>query len=215
VSEASLALDLPAQEGGGYLFVAWVRVRDAAAATWVDNPKQHDLGVLCESLRRYGFQELPVFDRNLPNVSGGQGAVKAGNGRVEALAAMERAREPLPAHVRLTPAGEWAVPVVFGGDAKDLLEAQAYALDSNNSTMAGGPFPVWDVARMYDQDAYREMLSTLAADEVFPVTVDGDALDALLREAGDEILEAARVAQPAEPRVRVVTCPRCGHQWEE
>jgi len=43
---------------------------------------------------------------------------------------------------------------------------------------------VWDVAKMWDGDAYIDLLQSLAEDDELPVTVDGDDLDALLSELG-------------------------------
>ncbi len=160
----------------------WVRVRDAVGLLWRDNPKLHDIGSITTSVDVHALQELPKFDANLSNVSGGTGAFKAGNGRIEALEAMERSGDhDLPRGLaREKETGFWVMPIIIGVDAISEAMAKAYALDSNNLTLLGGEFAVWDVAKMWDE-SYPDLLRLLAEAEALPVSVDGDDLDALLK----------------------------------
>ena len=96
--------------------------------------------------------------------------------------------------------GEWAVPILFGVDAASAAAAEAYAVDHNNLTMTGGDFPVWDVARMWGNE-YTTILQDLAGQGQFPVTVDGDDLDALLEGQERQRLAARKVAEAMESEV--------------
>jgi hypothetical protein len=195
--------------------VEWVRVRDAAKLLWKDNPKRHDLGSIIESIERYGFQERPKFDVNLPNVAGGSGAVVAGNGRVEALAAMERdKRYELPRGLAADSDGAWCMPLLVGTDAASEEMAAAYGLDANNLTLAGGDFTAFESLRLWEDD-YVGLLARLAETEDLPVSVEGDDLDLLLAlgrgpeppdgfpEYGEEVADDVEWAE----------CPKCGHRW--
>ena len=163
--------------------VAWVKVEDAIKMLWVDNPKRHDIGSVIQSIERYGFQELPKFDKLLRNSTGEQGAIKAGNGRVEALYKMERdGHYELPRGLAKTKdGGQWVLPVIIGVDAETETQAIAYAIDSNNLTMLGGDFNIYDIMHMYDETKYMEILQNLATDGTAPVTVSAEDIDTLLR----------------------------------
>lgn len=182
-----LALDMETLQFKSPPRLIWVYVEDAQALLWRDNPKLHDIGGIVESIRKHGFQALPIFDANLPRV--GQepkdepaGAIKDGNGRIEGLGAMERGgQDEHPDHTALDEAtGKWAMPLVVGTDAKSRALAEAYAVDANNLIYAGaeGATP-WDMARMWDEKGYLALLEELAMEDMLPVSVNGDDLDAL------------------------------------
>ncbi len=160
----------------------WIPVREAAKLLWSENPKLHDLGALVQSIEKYGFQELPRFDLQLPNISGGTGGIKAGNGRIETLAVMERDAMNLPrglAQDKTT--GAWVMPILVGTDADSLNAARAYAIDSNNLTMSGGDFTGFDYRRLWNDNAYLRILENLGIDGELPVSVSGDDLDIFLK----------------------------------
>lgn len=143
---------------------------------WEENPKEHDLGALAESIWEYGFQDPPKFD-------GALGRFVYGNGRAKAVqwGKLQEREPPTGVLVRASD-GEWAIPVVFGNDLASKAAAEAFAIDHNNLTMAGGDFAPWDIARMWDLDSYTELLESLAAAGTLPTTVDEDALEMLLAE---------------------------------
>lgn len=207
--------------------LAWVRVRDAAGLLWRENPKRHDLQKIVESVRKHAFQVPPKFDGKLfragqpPDDPGPLGAIKAGNGRVEALAWLEahwdevkEAGEGIPrglATVRGT--GEWAMPLLVGTDARSGSLAQAFAVDDNNLVLSGGDFDGFDMARLWDA-SYLRLLEGL--DEL-PVSVDSSVLEAL----GTMLLDAApeppedfpEYDESVEGDVEWIECPNCGHKW--
>jgi hypothetical protein len=159
----------------------WIRVQDAVRLLWSENPKLHSIGDLVQSIEKHGFQELPRYDINLPNASGGAGAIKAGNGRIETLAAMEKDGKALPRGLALQKdTNAWVMPLLVGTDADSLNAARAYAIDSNNLTMSGGDFTAFDFQRLWNSDQYVNMLKVLAQDGQLPVTVSGDDLDLFL-----------------------------------
>lgn len=159
----------------------WIPVQQAVTLLWSENPKLHDIGALVQSIEKHGFQELPRYDINLPNASGSMGAIKAGNGRIETLAAMEKEGKALPRGLALQKdTNAWVMPLLVGTDADSLNAARAYAIDSNNLTMSGGDFTAFDFQRLWNSDQYVNMLKVLAQDGQLPVTVSGDDLDLFL-----------------------------------
>ena len=160
--------------------LVWVKVQEAVDLIWRDNPKRHDMQQLVQSIERYGFQEPAKFDIKLHRR--GQavdddplGAIKSGNGRIEAVAWMEAQGKDLPRGCATNGAGEWVLPLIVGTDARSGAVAQAYAVDANNLTLAGGDFDGFDMARLWGPE-YVDLLSGL--DEL-PVSVDADMLSAL------------------------------------
>lgn len=161
--------------------ILWIPVQKAAQLLWSENPKLHDIGALVQSIEKYGFQELPRFDIHLPNVSGGEGAIKAGNGRIETLAAMERDSYQLPRGLAQDKnSAAWVMPILAGTDADSLNSARAYAIDSNNLTLSGGDFTAFDISRLWNTDAYVKMLKALGDENEFTISVDAETLDSLL-----------------------------------
>lgn len=135
------------------------------------NPKLHDLQSLADSETRYGFVEIPIVNESTNKLVAGQG-------RIDALKALKKAGKPAPEGVTVK-RGKWLVDVrvfPFKSDA----EAQAYLFDSNNLALAGGDFTAWDMERLWDPEAYKATLKMLGEQNVLPVSVDGDSLDALL-----------------------------------
>jgi hypothetical protein len=156
----------------------WIPVQRAVQLLWSENPKLHDVGLLVQSIEKHGFQELPRYDINLPNVSGGMGAIKAGNGRIETLAAMERDAMSLPRGLAQEKESKaWVMPILMGTDVDSVNAARAYAIDSNNLTMSGGDYSLLDILKLWKSDDYIKLLNDLAQDDSLPVTIDGDAMD--------------------------------------
>lgn len=151
------------------------------AVLWDENPKQHDIGAIVTSIKRYGFIDPPKVDATLAE----GGALIYGNGRTHALRMMQQQRAELPRGIAVDEAGEWYVPVMFGLDQASQELARAAAIDHNNLTMSGGDYTALDMARMWDQGQYTRVLAELAEQgaDALPVTVDGDDLDLLVQVA--------------------------------
>jgi hypothetical protein len=149
-------------------------------ALWDVNPKRHDEAGLRRSIMRYGFRDAPIYDATL-------GALAAGNGRTKVAAAMFREGAEPPEYV-IARGGRWMIPVQMGGDAANMDEAVAFAVDHNNLTLGPG-FSAIEVARLWDDDGYRGVLGGLAEVEQLPATVDPTAIQAI---------EAIRALPPAD-----------------
>jgi hypothetical protein len=162
-------------------------------ARWPRNVKRHDIGALVESIRRYGFVDPPKFDGTL-------GALVYGNGRDEALEWMRAQGDDPPRGVKVDTDGMWLMPVKVGIDAPSEAEAEALALDHNNLTMAGGDFTAWDMSKLWGE-GYTDILASLATSDALPITVDGDALDGLLRGMADDILGGATDEGDGSPAI--------------
>lgn len=124
------------------------------------NPKDHDLPLIIDSIRRFGFLDPVVIDQRT-------GIMAAGHGRVEALTILEqwvKAGEidqqgrpyEVPAGVDVDDAGGWRVPTVVGWESADDLEAEAVLVALNQTTVEGG----------WDDEALLALLERLAAAEV-------------------------------------------------
>jgi len=148
----------------------------ATLRRWDRNAKRHDLGALAESITRHGFRDPPAYD---PALNGGEGGIVEGNGRGDALSAMQAQGQSAPRGV-VVEGGAWLVPVLFGVDAPSQAAAEAYGIAHNNLTMAGGDFTDLDMAGMWAPEGYAALLRSLAEQGEIPVSIDATALDALL-----------------------------------
>ena len=152
----------------------------AQCVLWARNPKKHDTGMIAASIETHGFKSAPRYE---PALNDGQGGIGAGNGRIQVLEAMQAQGRESPRGI-VVEDGVWLVPVQFGVDAASQAAAEAYAIDDNNVTLAGGEFTAVDMSRLWADD-YTDLLAELANLDMLPVSVDGDDLDVLLRITGD------------------------------
>jgi len=148
----------------------------ATLRRWDRNAKRHDIGALAESITRHGFRDPPAYD---PALNAGEGGIVEGNGRGDALSAMQAQGQSAPRGV-VVEGGAWLVPVLFGVDAPSQAAAEAYGVAHNNLTMAGGDFTDLDMAGMWEPEGYAALLRSLAEQGEIPVSIDATALDALL-----------------------------------
>jgi hypothetical protein len=145
---------------------------------WDRNAKRHDLGALAASIARHGFRDPPAYDAAL---NGGEGGVVEGNGRGDALSAMLAEGRPVPRGI-VAEGDTWLVPVLFGVDAESQAAAESYAVSHNNLTLSGGDFTALDMASLWEPAGYAALLEDLAQQGEIPVGLDGEDVDALLRE---------------------------------
>jgi len=96
---------------------------------WDENPKDHDIGAIVLSIRRFGFQS-PLL------MNDATGVLMAGHGRLEALRQMRDGGEALPDGIHKDGA-DWLVPVVRGAELSQ-EEAEAYSLADNRLVELGG-----------------------------------------------------------------------------
>ncbi|MCA1666664.1 MAG: hypothetical protein LC793_04540 [Thermomicrobia bacterium] len=141
------------------------------------NSKDHDIGLLHESIARFGFTDPMAIDE-------GSGELVEGHGRLDTLLEQERNHDPLPRHMKMVD-GQWAAPVVRGLTFDDDFERRAYILASNKITEMGG----WHEELLLDE------LRELAESET-PLLGTGYDLDDLDQMLSDQ---AFRDAPPPEP----------------
>ncbi len=166
---------------GELLSLDWVRL-DALIGLR-DNHKLHDIGAICESIRRYGFKDPLKWEPQL----GDEGGVVEGNGRLAALRAMYQEGGEPPTGVLKEPDGMWLVPVLSGVDAQTKPEARAYAFDHNVLTLGGRIMTIGHMLKMFDAGMEDDLLA-LAKDGAAPQTVSPTDLEAMrqLNEAPQE-----------------------------
>lgn len=128
------------------------------------NPRDHDIGAIVQSIRRFGFVAPAILNE-------ATGRVLAGHGRIEALDILRRQGDDLPAGLRQDDKGRWLVPVVAGIAFADDSDALAYIVADNRLTELGG----WNDAALID------VLTTLHEAKALKATgYDGDDLDSLI-----------------------------------
>lgn len=95
-----------------------------------NNPKDHDLGVIYQSINRFGFNN-PII------LNDANGKLLVGHGRLQALKMIRDAGEDAPDRI-VVEDGCWQVPVIKGVNIDNPAEAQAYLLADNRLTELGG-----------------------------------------------------------------------------
>ena len=174
------------RETDGPLRIEYVDL--AALVRWPRNPKQHDLGTLHQSFKRFGYVAPILVDE-------GTGKIVAGHGRLDALQQAQASGEPPPERIQAKN-GRWFVPVVRGLDFASELDAEAYLIADNQLTVLGG----------WDDNALAEVLKDLAAQEA----LDGIGFD---REDVDALLRQVDGVPKEESSKGAVTCPQCNHEF--
>tara|TARA_Y100001963_G_scaffold143422_1_gene214291 strand:- start:121 stop:801 length:681 start_codon:yes stop_codon:yes gene_type:complete len=106
-----------------------------------ENPKDHDLGVLYESMKRFGFTD-PIM------LNEASGKLLAGHGRLQALKLFKDRGEKAPDRIQVEPDIEddtiedWFIPVIKGINIENSADAQAYLIADNRITEIGGWKPM-------------------------------------------------------------------------
>ena len=96
------------------------------------NPKDHDIGQIYQSMKRFGFTSPIMMNEKT-------GKLLAGHGRLETLAMFKKSVDAPPERIRVREEdGEWLVPVLRGINFDSDVEAQAYLLADNRLTELGG-----------------------------------------------------------------------------
>lgn len=130
-----------------------------------DNPKDHDLGALSESLARFGFVAPMGINENT-------GRLLWGHGRLVELRQLRTAAEgPPPDGILLDEDGEWLAPVIRGIQLSP-EDGKAYLITDNRLVELGG----WNERQLID-NLIAIAGSTLGLDGT---GYDGDDLDALI-----------------------------------
>ena len=105
------------------------------------NPKDHDLGVLYQSMKRFGFTNPIIMNEST-------GKLLAGHGRLQTLQMMKDNGDDAPKRIDIAKDIEddrietWYVPVLYGVSIDNVSEAQAYLIADNRLTELGGWKPM-------------------------------------------------------------------------
>lgn len=95
------------------------------------NPKDHDIGQIYESIRRFGFVSFPLVNKSTMKLL-------AGHGRTETLKIIKKDGEFVPKNIKVAEDGSWLVPCMVSADIDNEAEAQAYLLADNRLVELGG-----------------------------------------------------------------------------
>jgi len=118
--------------------IQWVKIQDVKGADV--NPKQHDIGVLHQSIERFGF--VAPLIRNETT-----GKLVGGHGRIETLRQKYQInRDEPPKGIKMDEEFNWLVPVVTGIEFQNDDEADAYLIADNRLVELGG----WEVPELQD-----------------------------------------------------------------
>ena len=174
------------------------------AKLWDDNPKRHDIGALIRSIDLHGFGDPPKFDAKL------EGLVY-GNGRTEALEKMRQEGMEPPRGVVKLEDGQWAVPVIFGVDAKSKAAAVAFAIDHNNLGLLGGNLGFTDLISIWDEEGLQRVLTDVPDAGELLASLDAGDVASLI--SGPDFDPVDGDDQSRLDEKKTVTCPECGHEF--
>lgn len=144
------------------VYIEYMALTDLAARQWVDNPKDHDIGLMHELYDVFGYvAPAGINEKN--------GELLWGHGRV--MTAMQRKASGDPAPERVVVRDDdWYLPVVRG-ISLDVNMGHRYVVADNRSSERGG----------WQEDKLGRVLSQMAAEgEVASTGFDTDDVDALL-----------------------------------
>lgn len=164
----------------GKLFIEYQPLTEITRAP--ENPKQHDIGEIHQSMGRFGFTAPPMIDERT-------GRLVAGHGRLDTLLQRKNAGEMPPVNIDVREDGEWLVPIIRGLSFKTDAEARAYVIADNRLTELGG----------WDDVGLAGILKGLAEEEggLIGIGFDGDDVDELLKRVGGDGAGAAANAEAA------------------
>lgn len=149
----------------------YVPLSDLLARHHPDNPKDHDIGGIIQSIQQFGFVRNVMLNE-------ADGLLLYGHGATTALAQMKANGISLPDRIEAQN-GEWLVPTTRGVSL-DPRKAKAYVIADNQQALAGG----WQEVQLVDN------LIGLAKDGLLEGTgFDGDDVDRLIRLHRPELLE--------------------------
>ncbi len=192
----------------------------AAVVRWPRNPKDHDLGELHNSFKRWGYVQPVLMDERT-------GKLVAGHGRLDLLQQLKASGARPPARI-VVKGDAWLIPVIRGVSFKDDAEVEAYLLADNRLVEVGG-YHLPDLGAMladlaaqgslegtgYDQEDVDALLRQLEASQ-HPFAPN-TAPDRSQRQVNQDDIERAgeKLADKFTPNEDLVPiiCPHCGGEF--
>ena len=153
---------------GDEITVRYVPLSQLKQYFLVNNPKLHAIESIIRAFQIHGFRDPIEFD---PNLNAGEGGVVAGNGRLESLATMFDRGDPAPRGIKVVE-GDWLVPLQVGVAADSEAAAMSYAIDSNNLGLMGAGFTTGEIAKLWNEDGYVDILKALSEEDKLPISVN-------------------------------------------
>lgn len=190
---------------------------EAIDLCWKENPKKGDLGAIMQSIALHGFLSIPTFSPSLVNMRGKKGAIVAGNHRILALHALWQADDSYWREIgkaRWCPTVEkeekWLVPILIVPHLNTEAAAAAAAIDDNNTTL-GGDFSATDRLRLWEPQAYVDLLEKIMLEDPGAIASEDQSnlayyLKCAESENDPEDDEPEVAEKERQPRV----CPHCG-----
>jgi len=172
------------------------------------NPKDHDIGQIYQSIKRFGFTQPIMMNENT-------GKLLAGHGRLQTLQQMKQGGEKVPNRIKEKD-GEWLVPVLKGISFEDDMEAQAYLIADNRLTELGG----WNTGELVD--TLQEMIANGL--DLDGVGYDFEDLERLVLDIDRDTFEVEAIPEADDEetdvkiqvgRYRFKIDPEQFYQWEE
>jgi hypothetical protein len=173
-----------------------------------NNPKDHDIGQIYQSIKRFGFTQPIMMNENT-------GKLLAGHGRLQTLQTMKDAGEKLPNRIKEKD-GDWLVPVLKGISFEDDMEAQAYLIADNRLTELGG----WNTGDLVE--SLQEMIENGL--DLDGIGYDFDDLENLVLDIDRDTFEVEAIPESDDEetsvkiqvgRYRFKIEPEQFYEWEE
>ena len=173
-------------------------------------PKDHDVGAIYQSMKRFGFVAFPLIN-SVTN------KLLAGHGRLKTLHMIKSEGEFVPANIELDDDGEWLVPCLFSATIEDEAEAQAYLLADNRLVEIGG-YNTMDLL-----DSLQEVIKETGSldgtgwdlDSIEDIIADMERTSFEVREYGDNSVEDETSVQIAVGRYKFKVDVESFYEWEE
>lgn len=174
------------------------------------NPKDHDVGAIYQSMKRFGFVAFPLIN-SVTN------KLLAGHGRLKTLHMIKSEGEFVPANIEIDDDGEWLVPCLFSATIEDEAEAQAYLLADNRLVEIGG-YNTMDLL-----DSLQEVIKETGSldgtgwdlDSIEDIIADMERTSFEVREYGDNSVEDETSVQIAIGRYKFKVDVESFYEWEE
>ena len=160
------------------------------------NPKDHDIGELDGSMKRWGYTAPVTMDEKTEKLV-------AGHGRLETLEGRRERGEDAPARIDVRE-DDWYVPVIRGLDFDNAAEARAYLVADNRLVELGG----WD-----DPLLVSALKSTLEETGTLEGTGYDESEYDTMAKALEEPVGPSDFRQFDEGLHTSHTCPKCGYEW--